>query len=95
MATTVAAPMVLPALYSVPSVGVAVTVEVLRKIITELKSVSAGLVHESVMLPLLPVAEGLVTSAGDWLSMVTVALPVSVPVSVLVPIRAVTVPVIV
>src|SRR2546428_13660195 len=57
------------------------------------KSLSVGLVQLTVTCAVPPVALGEVTLAGDWLSMVTVPLAVSVPECELVLVNAVTVPV--
>src|SRR2546426_741401 len=63
---------------AVPSTGTSLLVAVFRKTTTLEKS-APGLVQLTVTCAVPGVALGEVTSAGDWLSMVTVALAVSVP----------------
>ena len=57
------------------------------------KSVSAGFVQLTVTWAFPAVAEAAVTAAGERLSMVTVALAVSVPAWAFVPAQSATVPV--
>ena len=95
---TVAVPIVLPTVYVVPSTGTSATAVVALRSTTTVplvvKSESAGLVHARATCALPAVAVDEVTAAGEVLSMVMVALPVSEPAVELVPVIAVTVAVV-
>ncbi len=76
--------------------GASVVLAVFRKTITlppVVKSLSVGLVQLTVTCTAPGVALATVTLAGDWLSMVTVAVDESVPASRLLLTKLVTVPV--